>query len=369
MKTFNIVSAAGLVVMLTASKIACAESTNNTQIIVNDSNVAWNELKRAVIFPKKPLEWNTQPPTSAPEEKFHKQIVDEALVAADKARTFYLRFPDSTNVIPAKILECQMLERVFNNVGGTQNSVIAWGNAQDALLTDVRLTGKDRSDLRLAILRRKQFDHRLDQNAFQIEYEKDLRGLIRDYPLSDEAGGMLLELAARSPDEKARSIANEVLALPVSENNKTMAKGILRRLDAVGKPLDIKFVAVDGRQVDLSQMKGRVVLVDFWATWCVPCVGKIPQIKETYEQFNARGFEVVGISFDGIQQPLQGFVEQKKLPWPQYFDGEDFLKNKFGLQYGIASIPTMWLIDKNGNLRDTNGGDDLKVKVEKLLAE
>ncbi len=369
MKTFNIISAVGLVVMLTASKIACAESTNNTQIIVNDSNVAWNELQRAVIFPKKPLEWNTQPPPDEQKEKFYKQIVDEALVGADKARTFCLCFPDSTNVIPAKILECQMLERVFNNTGGTQNSVIAWGNAQDALLADARLTGKDRSDLRLAILRRKQFDHRLDHDAFQIEYEKDLRGLIRDYPLSDEAGGMLLELAARSPDEKARSIANEVLALPVSENNKIITERILRRLDAVGKPLDIKFVAVDGRQVDLSQMKGRVVLVDFWATWCVPCVGKIPQIKETYEQFHARGFEVVGISFDGIQQSLQGFVEQKKLPWPQYFDGENFLKNKFAIQYGIASIPTMWLIDKNGNLRETNAGDDLKAKVEKLLAE
>ena len=290
------------------------------------------------------------------------------MMAADEAKAFYLRFPDSTNVISAKILECQMLERVFNNVGGTQNSVIAWGNAQDALLADARLTGKDRCDLRLAILHRKQFDHRLDQNAFQIEYEKDLRALIRDYTQSDEPYEKLLDLAARSPDEKARSIANEVLALPVSENNKTKAEGILRRLDAMGKPLDIKFVAMDGRQVDLSQMKGKVVLVDFWATWCVPCVDEIPHVKEAYEQFHAKGFEVVGISFDGLQQSLQRFVEQKKLPWPQYFDGKDSA-NKFGIQYGIVGIPVMWLVDKNGNLREINARADLKGKVEKLLME
>jgi hypothetical protein len=104
---------------------------------------------------KKTAGMGHSPPTDEQKEKFHKQIVDEALVAADKAKAFYLRFPDSTNVIPVKILECQMLERVFNNVGGTQDSVIAWGNAQDALLADARLTGADRCDLRLAILRRK----------------------------------------------------------------------------------------------------------------------------------------------------------------------------------------------------------------------
>ena len=312
--------------------------------------------------------WNgtfNRQPTNR-KKNFINILLMQALVAADKVKAFYLRFPDSTNVIPAKIFECQMLERIFNNGGGNQSAVIAWGNAQDALLADVRLTGEDRCDLRLAILHRKQLDHRFDYNFFMLEYEKDLRELIRDYPESEEPYERLLDLAARSPDEKARSIANEILALPVSENNKTKAEGILRRLDAMGKPLDIKFVALDGRLVDLSQMKGKVVLVDFWATWCVPCVAEIPQIKEAYEQFHAKGFEVIGISSDGLQQSLQRFIEQKKLPWPQYFDGKDFA-NKFGLQYGIAEIPIMWLVDKKGNLRELNARDDLHNKVDKIV--
>jgi thiol-disulfide isomerase/thioredoxin len=365
----NLAKVSSLFFLAAVCHMTQAEPTNSPSISDNAAD-AWNALQQAIIFPAKPLGWNTQPPTDEQKEKFHKQIVNEALVAADKAKAFYLHFPDSTNLIPAKILECQMLERVFNNGGGSQSAVIAWGNAQDSLLTDARLSGKDRCDLRLAILQRKQLDHRFDYNSFMLEYEKDLRDLTRDYPQSDESYEKLLELAARSSDEKARSIANEVLALPVSENNKTIAKGILRRLDAVGKPLDIKFVALDGRQVDLSQMKGKVVLVDFWATWCVPCVGEIPHIKDAYEKFHDKGFEVVGISFDGLQQSLQGFVDQKKLPWPQYFNGKYSFKNKFGIQYGIGGIPVMWLVDKKGNLReDLNSRDDLKDKVEKLLAE
>jgi thiol-disulfide isomerase/thioredoxin len=369
----NLAKVASIIFLMAVCQMTQAEPANspNSPSISNEADTAdtaWNELQRAIIFPKKPLEWDTQPPTDEQKEKFHKQIVDEALVAADKAKAFYLRFPDSTNVIPAKILECQMLERVFNNVGATQDSVIAWGNAQDALLADARLTGKDRCDLRLAILQRKQLDHRFDYNSFMLEYEKDLRDLIRDYPQSDEAYDRLLDLAARSLDEKARSIASEILALPVSDNNKTKAEGILRRLNAVGKPLDIKFTALDGRLVDLSQMKGKVVLVDFWATWCGPCVGEIPHVKEAYEQFHAKGFEVVGISFDSIQQNLQRFVEQKQLLWPQYFDGKVW-ENKFGVQYGIGYIPVMWLMDKKGNLRELNGRTDLQGKVEKLLAE
>lgn len=135
----------------------------------------------------------------------------------------------------------------------------------------------------------------------------------------------------------------------------------------VGQPLDIKFTAVDGREVDLAKMKGKVVLIDFWATWCGPCIGELPHVLEAYEKFHPQGFEIVGISFDQDKGALERLTKQKGMTWPQYFDGAGW-KNTFGQRFGIRGIPTMWLVDKEGKLATRFGRSDLATKVEALLA-
>src|ERR1044071_7246329 len=136
----------------------------------------------------------------------------------------------------------------------------------------------------------------------------------------------------------------------------------------LGKPIAIAFDAVDGRHVDTAQMRGKVVLIDFWATWCPPCVKEVPVVKAAYEKLQARGFEIVGISMDDKKEDLVTFVAAQKLPWPQYFETSGW-DNKFGKQFGIEQIPTMWLLDKSGKLRDIDVTEQLEQKVEKLLAE
>lgn len=131
--------------------------------------------------------------------------------------------------------------------------------------------------------------------------------------------------------------------------------------------LGIHFTAVDGREVDLASLRGKVVLIDFWATWCGPCMAEVPHVVEAYNKYHEQGFEVIGISFDTSRRALENVTRAKNMPWPQYFDGKGW-RNDFGVKFGIHAIPTMWLIDQQGRLVTKNARANLAGQVEKLLA-
>lgn len=138
-------------------------------------------------------------------------------------------------------------------------------------------------------------------------------------------------------------------------------------MDMRDKPLDLSFTAVDGRKVDLAGLRGKVVLIDFWATWCPPCVEEAPGVVETYGKFKDKGFEIVGISLDRDKKALEDFVARHKMTWPQFFDGEGW-DNEMAKRFNIQSIPTMWLLDREGKLVDANPRSRLEKAVETALA-
>ena len=171
--------------------------------------------------------------------------------------------------------------------------------------------------------------------------------------------------------ELEKAIAAHTNAYPEFKGNsqlQTLLATAQAEQDVKAKPLDLKFTAVDGREVDLANMKGKVVLVDFWATWCGPCVGEIPNVVKAYEKLHDKGFEIIGISFDEDKGKLEAMTKQKGMTWPQFFDGKGW-KNQFGEKFGINSIPRMWIVDKKGMVVDTEGRAGLAEKVEKLLAQ
>ena len=196
--------------------------------------------------------------------------------------------------------------------------------------------------------------------------------LARDYPKEHMPYAMLNAVARMTSDqEKSMKILNRLAALdetnPQIARIISQAKGELKKREALGKPLDMKFTALDGREVDVSQMKGKVVLIDFWATWCGPCVREIPSVKKTYDELNKEGFEIIGISLDSDKTKLEDFIAKNDMPWPQFFDGKGW-KTSLAKEHGISSIPAMWLVDKKGNLVDQNARSDLEEKVKKYLA-
>ena len=124
-----------------------------------------------------------------------------------------------------------------------------------------------------------------------------------------------------------------------------------------------------GKPLSIAGVKGKVVLIDFWATWCTPCVLELPNVLEAYEKYHGSGFEIIGISLDKDRQQLEKFIKQKNMTWPQFFDGKVW-ENKLSQQYGINSIPATYLLDGEGKIIASNlEGKALEAAVEQALSK
>jgi thiol-disulfide isomerase/thioredoxin len=138
--------------------------------------------------------------------------------------------------------------------------------------------------------------------------------------------------------------------------------------ELIKKPVDLKFTAVDGSEVDLTKLRGKVVLLDFWATWCPPCVEEVPNVVAAYKKYHDQGFEVVGVSLDQDKDQLLNFTKAHGMVWPQAFDGKSF-DGDIPSSFSIQSIPQMILINKQGQILPESGREDLDGKVAKLLTQ
>jgi thiol-disulfide isomerase/thioredoxin len=135
--------------------------------------------------------------------------------------------------------------------------------------------------------------------------------------------------------------------------------------DLVGKPLELAGVTAAGTALDWKSYRGKVVLVDFWATWCGPCIREMPNVKALYEKHCERGFDVVGVSLDKDLEALAKFLEENAVPWAT-LSGEE--TEPLAAKYGVRGIPTMMLVDKDGKVvAVSHKVADLVAKAEKLL--
>ncbi len=200
------------------------------------------------------------------------------------------------------------------------------------------------------------------------------KGKTDDYWAS-RAPSILEDLASSKPALGVPFLREICAAYAASndENRKRVAErfeGKIRFADLVGNEMKVEGLYLDGKEIDWESYRGKVVLVDFWATWCGPCIGEIPNMTKMYEKYNAAGFEILGYSIDDDLERLHKFEEDRKLPWKtasrkltQDAEKDYVIISEY---YGVNAIPTMVLVGKDGKVLSTKARG---AELERLLGE
>jgi thiol-disulfide isomerase/thioredoxin len=354
---FKIVLVCGAIMVLLAP-IARADGTNLT------AAQAWAALTNFAL-PQPPMAWQTNPPTQADLNKFDDDLAARAGVLADQARNFYSQFPGDANASRTRVTEVQALQMAVHY--GATNRLADLAAREASLIADTNAPEQLRYALRIDQIGRALSASVAAGADVNVELEKAGRALVKEFPNGPEGYEVLQDQAEKGDLLKMHDLATVMAESGGPPVLTEIGKGLQRRLDAIGKPLPIEFTAMDGREVNLTTLSNKVVLVDFWGTWCPICVQEMPAMKKLYDQYHAKGFEIIGVNFDDDRNLVQRFMEKQGMTWPQYIGGR--ATNRFAAPFGLNCFPVVWLADKKGILRDIHGRVDMEAKIVKLLAE
>lgn len=175
------------------------------------------------------------------------------------------------------------------------------------------------------------------------------------------------QLSTRTYEELATFLghSDEPAAAEMSERFEKAAN----RMKLLGKPIEIEGQLTTGKAVDWSAYRGKVVLVDFWATWCEVCVAEMPELVKLHQEFGPKGFEVLGVSMDGNKDKLDVFLTKNNIPWDNLFNFDETQpEHPLAAKLGVGPLPQTYLVGKDGKLIKMNlRGEDLRATLVKLL--
>jgi thiol-disulfide isomerase/thioredoxin len=214
--------------------------------------------------------------------------------------------------------------------------------------------------------------------AAQQKVLDEIQRLAKANPKETVIGQTLMKMAnmgaaSKAVSERAEDVIVNDLTGEFAQQVGEQIKGARKLRDSLNKPVEFAGTKIDGTPFNTKDWRGKVVLVDFWATWCPPCIEALPRVKKAYLDYHAKGLEIVGVSCDAEIPQLKAFLDRNKdMPWPQLVDSKVDPENPFHIlakQWGVRAIPTMFLIDRKGVLRDPTADQDFEEMIPKLLAE
>ena len=184
----------------------------------------------------------------------------------------------------------------------------------------------------------------------------------------EEALKVFEKLEKRYPNR--HYVLEELARIHEKLGNSDLAAAYQKKADPMSELVaqvvpDFSAADLDGKPISLQDYRGKVVLLDFWAVWCGPCLGEMPNVKRVYNTYKDQGFDIIGVSLDTDEARLRNYLKKNNILWRQIFSGQKW-NSPLAKQYHIRSIPAPWLIDKDGTLisREARG-----VKLERLVIE
>ena len=194
----------------------------------------------------------------------------------------------------------------------------------------------------------------------------------------DQRITMLLYGATQSIEDEAKltivedRLLKDESPIPQLKQIKAMIAAAREMRAKVGKPFELEFTeAIKGTTINMKDLKGKVVVIDFWATWCGPCIAEIPNMKKIYAEFKDKGVEFIGVSLDlpkdkGGLDKLKEYVAKNDVQWPQYYQG-NYWQSEFSKGWGVNSIPCVFIVDQDGNLSSVKARGKLEKMIPALL--
>jgi thiol-disulfide isomerase/thioredoxin len=209
-----------------------------------------------------------------------------------------------------------------------------------------------------------------DYSKIQTEWLKTLEQYIGDYPTSADAAEAMLQLAISQEFTGQEDIAKKWYARAIAEfpdsGPAKKAAGAQTRLDSVGKSIALAGKSPLGSPVDLAKYRGKVVLIQYWATWSGPAKADMATLKELWNKYG-RSFAVIGVSLDNSVGDLNAYLTENPLPWPQIYE-EGGLDSRPANALGILTVPTMILVDQQGKVVSRNIAiAEVEAEVKKLV--